>query len=171
MALAKTRFGNPSGRRRQSGTAAIEFGLFIPFLLILFTGTVELGFAMYESMQVNNAVEAGMLYAAKNGWDLTVDPTGTAIKNAVVNASSVYPGVDTPALTATPAPSQFCGCPTATGITNLGTQPPCSATACSGLHAGTYVQVNAALNHLTILPGSGLVLPATLTATAVLRIN
>lgn len=69
MVRAKTRFGNPSGCRSKSGTAAIEFGLFIPFLLILFTGTVELGFAMYEAMQVNNAAEAGMLYAAKNGWD------------------------------------------------------------------------------------------------------
>jgi Flp pilus assembly protein TadG len=163
MTPAKTRSGNPSGRRSESGTAAIEFGLFIPFLLILFTGTVELGFAMYESMQVNNAVEAGMLYAAKNGWD------STGITNAVINASSVYAGGG-PSLTATPAPSQFCGCPQATGITVMTCGPPLP-TCADGTTVGQYVQVNAALNHLTILPLSGLVLPTTLTATAVLRVN
>jgi Flp pilus assembly protein TadG len=170
MALARIRFGNPFWRASESGTAAIEFGLFIPVLLIVLMGTVELGFLMYEGMQVNNAAEAGMLYAAKNGWDLTGDPTGTAIKNAVVGASVLPTGLN--ALTATPAPSKFCGCPTATSITNLGTQPPCSATACSGSPAGTYVQVNAALTHTVIIPTpTSWGIPATLTATAVIRTN
>ena len=59
MALAKVIFENLFGRRSESGTAAIEFALFLPFLLLLLTGVAELGFAMYEAMQVNNAVEAG----------------------------------------------------------------------------------------------------------------
>jgi Flp pilus assembly protein TadG len=119
MPQAKTGIEDRS-RRRQLGTAAIEFGLFIPVLLILLMGTAELGLLMYEGMQVNNAVEAGALYAAKNGWDLTADPTGATIVTAVQNASVLPTGLNT--LAATPAPSQFCGCPTATGITNAG--PP-----------------------------------------------
>ena len=160
MALTRIIFGNLFGRRSESGTAAIEFALFTPLLLILITGTVELGFLMYEAMQVNNAVEAGALYAAANGFSTA------SITSAVTNASVLPTGLNT--LTATPAPTQFCGCPTATGVTNLGSLP-CSATACSGSPAGTYVQVNASLTHTIIIPNSWV--PATLTATAVIRIN
>jgi hypothetical protein len=145
----------------ESGTAAIEFGLFIPTLLILLTGTVELGFLMYEGMQVNNAVEAGMLYAAKNGFN------AASISSAVTNASALPTGLNT--LTATPAPTQFCGCPTAAGITNLGALP-CAATPCSGNPAGTYVQINAALTHTIIIPApASWGMPTTLTATAIIR--
>jgi hypothetical protein len=162
MALARIIFGKSFGRGSESGTAAIEFGLFIPTLLILLTGTVELGFLMYEGMQVNNAVEAGMLYVAAN-------PTfnSAAISTAVTNASLLPTGLNT--LTATPAPTQFCGCPTAAGITNLGA-PPCSATPCSGSPAGTYVQINAALTHTIIIPApTSWGMPTTLTATAIIR--
>jgi Flp pilus assembly protein TadG len=161
MAPARAIFHNLFGRRGESGTAAIEFALFLPVLLILLTGTVELGFSAYEAMQVNNAVEAGALYAAKNGYN------AASVTSAVTNASVLPAGLS--ALTATPAPSEFCGCPTATGITKLGSLP-CSATACSGSPAGTYVQVNASLNHTTIISNS-LGLPTTFTATAVIRIN
>jgi Flp pilus assembly protein TadG len=160
MALVRTRFGNLFGRRSESGTAAIEFALFTPFLLILLTGTVELGFLMYEAMQVNNAVEAGILYAAAN-----TTFNATNVNNAAVNASVLPTGLNTLAATST----QYCGCPTAAGVTNLGTQPPCSATACSGLQAGTYVQVNASLTHTIIIPNPWV--PATLNATAVIRTN
>jgi Flp pilus assembly protein TadG len=166
MALARILFRNSFRRGNESGTAAIEFALFLVPLLYLLTGTVELGLLMYEAMQVNNAVEAGMLYAAKNGYN------SAAIVTATQNAGVVY-GAGGPTLNASPTPSQFCGCPSATGVTNLGA-PPCSATACSGNPAGTYVQVNATISHLTILPGASTLmpnLPATLTATAVVRTN
>jgi Flp pilus assembly protein TadG len=160
MALARIIFRNLFGSRSKSGTAAIEFALFTPLLLIVLTGTVELGFLMYEAMQVNDAVEAGVLYAAKNGFN------AASITSAVTNASVLPTGLN--ALTATPPPTQFCGCPTAATVTNLGTQPPCSTTACSGT-AGTYVQVNASLTHTVIIPNPWV--PTTLTATAVIRIN
>ena len=56
-------------RRDETGTSAIEFALMTPFLVVLLGGVVEFGFAMYEEMQVNAAVEAGILYAAANGWN------------------------------------------------------------------------------------------------------
>jgi Flp pilus assembly protein TadG len=161
MALARTKFGNLFGRQNKSGTAAIEFELFIPVLLILVTGTVELGFIMYEAMQVNNAVEAGMLYAAKNGFN------AASITSAVTNASVLPTGLNT--LTATPAPTQFCGCLSVSGITaTTCVSPPCA----DGTTPGTYVQVNATLTHTSILPApTTWGLPATLTATAVIRTN
>lgn len=143
-----------SGGRRKAGTAAIEFALAIPFLLILLMGLVELGFGMYEAMQVQSAVEAGALYAAKNGFD------ATAIANAVLNATG------TPGVTASPAPVQFCGCPSASGVATV----TCGATCGGGGTAGTYVRVSAALAHDTILPYPGL-LPTTLTAQSIVRLN
>lgn len=138
------------------GTAAIEFGLTIPLLLILLMGVVELAFAIYEAMQVYDAVEAGALYAAQNGW------SSTGISTAVTSATSAT------GLTATPAPSQFWGCPGEGGITTVAS----SSVKCGGnTSPGQYVQVNATLAHSTILPYPGLSLPTTFTAKSVIRIN
>lgn len=142
-------------RRAEAGTAAIEFGLAVPLLLMILMGVVELGYAMYESMQVYNAVEAGALYAAKNGYD------ADGISAAVANATG------TPGITATPAPVSFCGCPDASGIV----ETACNATCNDGKPPGQYVRISAALAHQTILPYPGLPLPTTLTAQSVVRLN
>ena len=63
-----------SKHRSVAGTAAIEFGLAIPLLLIMLMGVAELGFAMYGAMQVYNSVEAGALYAARNGYSTPASP-------------------------------------------------------------------------------------------------
>lgn len=141
--------------RADAGSAAIEFGLAIPFLLLILMGVIELGYAMFEAMQVHNSVEAGALYAAKNGYD------ATGIAAAVTNATG------TPGISATPAPVQFCGCPSATGIVEIA----CSATCSGGSPSGQYVRISAKLTHQTILPYPALGLPNTLTAQSVLRLN
>ncbi len=159
--------GRLLGRGSESGTAAIEFAIFVPFFLLpLLTGIIELGLSAYEAMQVSNAVEAGALYAAANA---TTAFSAASTASAATSGAALPPGLN--ALTATPAPTQFCGCPSAAGsVSNLGA-PPCSATACSGsTPAGTYVQVNASLNHMAIFPTTW-GLPATFTATTVIRTN
>jgi Flp pilus assembly protein TadG len=138
------------------GTAAIEFGLAVPLLLIVLMGVVELGFAIYEAMQVYDAAEAGALYAAQNGW------SSTGISAAVTSATSAT------GLTASPAPSQFWGCPGESGIATVASS---SVKCANGNSPGLYVQVNASLNHATILPYPGLSLPTTFTAKSVIRIN
>jgi hypothetical protein len=142
-------------RAGNAGSAAIEFALFVPLLLILLMGVVEVGLAKYQAMQVSNSAEAGMLYAAKNGFD----PAGIAA--AVSNATG------TQGITAVPAPAQFCGCPTAGGVSPV----ECGATCADGSPPGAYVRISAALNHQTILPYPGLPLPSTLTAQSILRLN
>lgn len=142
-------------RRAEAGTAALEFALAAPLLLIMLMGVVELGFTMYQAMQVYNSVEAGALYAAKNGFD------AAAISAAVVNATG------TAGITATPAPVQFCGCPDASGIV----ETVCTATCNDGKPPGQYVRISAALARETILPYPALGLPDTLTAQSVVRLN
>jgi Flp pilus assembly protein TadG len=167
MARVRIISGRLLGLASESGTAAIEFALFLPFLLLLLSGVVELGFSAYEAMQVNNAVDAGAIYAAKNGWN------SASIASATVAGASLPSGLNT--LTATPAPTQFCGCPSASGsVSNLSAAPPACATtfptACSGSPAGTYVKVNASLDHMVIFPTTW-GLPTAFTATAVIRTN
>jgi Flp pilus assembly protein TadG len=142
-------------RKRQGGTAALEFALTAPFLLLFLMAVVELGFAMHETMQVYNSVEAGALYASKNGFD------SAGISAAVVNATG------TSGLTASPAPAQFCGCPQTTGVTTVS----CGSTCTGGTAPGQYIRVYAALPHTSILPVFALPLPATLTAQAIVRLN
>ena len=137
------------------GSAAIEFGISLPLLALLFVVVAEIGFTAYQSLQVQNAVEAGLFYAVKNGND------STGISTAVVNSSGVA------GITATPAPTQFCGCPGAAGIATTS----CSATCSGGNSSGQYVQINAALTRRSIFPGSGLPLPASLTAKSIVRLN
>lgn len=147
-------FSRKFSRLDQSGTAAIEMGIFAPFLIIMIVGTVELGYAAFQATQVYGAVEAGALYAIMNGYN------STGIATAVTSASSVT------GLAATPAPSQYCGCPSGTGITAA----TCGATCAGGNTAGQYIQINATLPRQSFLTNS-LGLPASLTATAVVRQN
>lgn len=138
---------------RRRGTAAIEFALAAPVLVLLLAGVVELGFGIYQAMQVQNAAEAGALYAAENGWD----PAG--ISAAVLNATGAT------GITASPAPQQFCGCPAANGIVVAA----CGATCAGGDPAGSYIQVNASAARVSILPDADFSLPATFTGQATIR--
>jgi Flp pilus assembly protein TadG len=149
MALHRTK------RHGVRGTAAIEFALIIPFLLIILVGLTEVGLFAYQGMQVQNAVEAGAIYVAKKGWN------AAGISSAVMNASG------TEGITASPAPTQFCGCPSAAGIVAA----TCGVTCASGGTTGTYVKINATLAHETILTYPGLTVPTSLSAQVIVRIN
>jgi Flp pilus assembly protein TadG len=123
----------------ETGTAAIEFGLVGSFLSLLFIGLVDFGMGYWEQMQVGNAVRAGAEYVIANSGSLTTNWNQSAIQNAVTSATSLS------SITATPAPTQSCGCPTATGgITTVsGTPPTCGASCTGGGTAGAYTTINA----------------------------
>src|ERR1043166_1340857 len=81
------------------GMMAVEFAILAPVLILVALATADLGMAAYADMQVASAPEAGAGYAFLHGYD------STAISNAVTNAGTIS------GLTASPAPTQFCGCP------------------------------------------------------------
>jgi Flp pilus assembly protein TadG len=143
------------GIAANAGSAAIEFAIIAPVLLILLAGLVEIGFATREAMQVQDAAEAGAGYAIRNGWN------SAAISAAVVNATGAT------GVTASPAPAQFCGCPGAAGITTV----LCNATCTGGTTPGSYVRVSASIAHIAILGNLGLPIPATLTGHATVRLQ
>jgi Flp pilus assembly protein TadG len=147
--------GIKKGVFANAGTAAIEFALVAPFLLILLAGTIEIGFSIWQQMEVYAAAEAGAGYAIKNGWD------ASAISSAVVNAT------DETTITASPAPVEFCGCPATSGVTTVA----CTATCTGGYTPSVYAKVSASIPHPVILSNLGLPIPATLTATATVRLQ
>jgi len=120
--------------RGASGATAIEFAIIGPALVLMMACTIDLGMGIYRKMQVQNAAQAGAEYAIAHGFT-------ASIANAVTNATS-FSGI-----AASPAPSEFCGCPSSTGVTSV----TCSSTCSSGAAAGTYVMVSAQGTYNTIL--------------------
>ncbi len=61
----------------RKGTAAVEFAVVLPLLLILIMGTIEIGFAMQASTVLNGAVREGGRLASMDFTD-RVGPNETA---------------------------------------------------------------------------------------------
>ena len=133
------------GLGSEDGNAAVEFAIIAPVLLGLLVPIADFGLYTYDQMQLNLAAQAGMEYAARNGWV----PAG--IKQAAVNAS--------PSLNLTTAnvnASQFCGCPSGNTIAqqncsdpNTGQQAHCNNDPAQPL-VGTYVNVTATYQFNTL---------------------
>src|SRR5437899_13008472 len=132
------------------GVGTIEFAVVASMLATLAIGMLDLSMGLWQQMEVGNAARAGAEYASLKGWD------SSAIQTAVTSATSLG------SITASPAPTQSCGCPDATtGVTLSGT-PPCTSTCPDGVtKAGTYVTVGAQASYSTILPYPGISSPIT----------
>jgi len=140
----------------EKGTAAIEFGLIATFLSLLLLGIVDFGMSYWEKVQVGNAARAGAQYAIFNGWN------SSGITTAVTSATSLA------SISATPAPSQSCGCTSATtGITSA----TCGTNCTGGGLAGTYVTVHAQASYSSIFSYPGLANPLTLSASMTVRMQ
>ncbi|MGF6305962.1 Flp pilus assembly protein TadG [Bradyrhizobium sp. i1.8.4] len=117
------------------GVAAIEFGIMIPLLSLMVVSVTDIGLALFRKMQVENAAQAGAQYAIVRGFD------------AAGVTSAVTAATNSTAITASPKPYQFCGCPTSTGISTVS----CGAVCPSGAQAGTYAMVSAQGTYYTLI--------------------
>jgi Flp pilus assembly protein TadG len=149
-----------------SGVALVELAIIAPVIAILIIGISDIGLFAFRQMQVQHAAQAGARYASAHTY------------NSSLISSAVQYDETTFTITVPPnTPVQFCGCPTATGLTNVGT-PPCSSTCAVGGVAGTYVTVSAQATYnpvvVTTILGSSSIFGAsshTLTASATVRIE
>ena len=142
----------------ERGTAAVEFALLTPLLVIMLSGLIEIGMFVFQTLQVEAAAEAGALYAANHGvTDLS------KISLAVTSATG------TAGITATPAPTAYCGCPAASGITSQGGD--CSTPCADGKAPSHYAKVNASKAHNALISFLHLPLPATTTRSVVIRVQ
>lgn len=117
------------------GVAAIEFGIMIPVFSLMVISVTDIGLAVYRKMQVENAAQAGAQYAIARGFN------ATAISNAVTSATN------SSAVSASPEPVQFCGCPTSTGVDSVS----CGTVCPGGATAGTYAKVSAQGTYYTLV--------------------
>jgi Flp pilus assembly protein TadG len=115
------------------GVAAIEFSIVAPLLVLMLVGTIDAGTAIYRKMQVQNAVHAGAQYAMFNGFNASGITTAiTSASNGSINSS--------------PAPQQFCGCPSMAGVAMI----DCSSICPDGSNPGSYVTISAQVNYSTL---------------------
>jgi Flp pilus assembly protein TadG len=108
------------------GVAAIEFAIFAPVLIFMMLCVVDLGMGIYRKMQVQNAAQAGAQYAMVHGFNAGL------VSTAVQSATS-FSGIS-----ASPPPTQFCGCTSSTGVTSIS----CNSTCSGGSTPGTFVTVS-----------------------------
>ncbi|WP_271566512.1 TadE/TadG family type IV pilus assembly protein [Bradyrhizobium sp. CCBAU 11386] len=121
--------------RDTRGAAAIEFGIMIPLLSLMVVSVSDIGLAVYRKMQVEQAAQAGAQYAIARGFD------ASGISSAVTSATN------STVITASPAPVQFCGCPTNEGVSSVSCGTVCSG----GAQAGTYATVSAQATYYTLI--------------------
>ena len=122
---------------RPDGLGAVEFGFLAPILLMLTVCVIDLGNAAYDAMQVEAGAQAGSEYAAVHGYNVA------SIESAVTAASRLS------GLAASPAPAEFCACPTSSG--SALTTVTCGSTCSDGSLAGTYVTVSATATYTTFI--------------------
>ncbi len=134
------------------GNAALELAFLAPPLMLLAVGTVDYGLAMYNQIEVQNAAQAGAEYVLKHGYSVA------GISGAVTSATPLT-------VSATPAATLSCGCPSGTSITPAA----CNSNCPSGLTAGNYVTVNAQATYTTLVPYPGISSSYTLTASSTVR--
>jgi Flp pilus assembly protein TadG len=167
MTRVRSILQNLSGRRSESGTAAIEFAILAPLLALIFVGMADLGYLMYQAMQLNSAVESGTLYITNGVSSSATAPIVTAMQQ-------------TGAVTGTPTATCFYGCPN--GTSGIASQPgtcgsgSSTSTCSNGYPPGQYFKINAQLSTTTLVAtsifgffGGALALPNPLTATATVR--
>ncbi len=142
-------------RKRTRGAAAIEFALTMPIVALLFAGLFDLGYLAYETMEVQAAAEAGAQYAGQNTWN------ATAIAAAVTGATGMI------GITASPAPAQFCACPTGAALTPA----TCGTTCSGGGTTSTYGQISTQKQHWTVLPYPTVPRPFIITGRAIRRLK
>jgi Flp pilus assembly protein TadG len=154
-AIARVRGLVRSARADDEGLSGIEFAIIAPVLILSFIATADFGLAIYAKMEVENAAQAGTQYAAANGY------TSSSVSSAVTAATNLS------GLTASPAPNEFCGCPSTSGVTTA----TCNTNCASGATAGTYVSASAQATYSTIISYPGIPGSYTFSSTSTVRIK
>jgi len=151
----------PGRRHGDRGQTMLEFALVLPCLMLLSVGIVELGRAIYNTIEVNNAATAGVEYGSQSS-QTGVDTAG--MQDAAI-ADGNFPGM-------TATATYGCTCDTGAGTSCTYPVPPVSscATFCAGqIVQCVQVRTHTSFNAIFHYPG----LPSSYTADghAVMRVR
>lgn len=145
-------------RRPRAGSAAIEFAIACPVMLVFFGGLVDFGLALLAKSSLANAVAQGAYYAYVTGTNVTSTNVQTLVQNSS-GLSNVHATVSGPAcycITGTPLALAAATCNTA-----------CADTTTSG----AYVTITATYTYQSILPVYSRLNNPTLTESAIIRLK
>ena len=130
------------------GASVLELALVSPVFIIAILAVTDGSLWILSAMRVDEGARAGAQYAVAHS---SFDSTGiSAAVAAAAPTSSAY----LTAVTATPAPTQWCACPNGAGQL---TEVTCGVKCSSGLVAGKYVTVTSKATYTSIVnwPGRG----------------
>jgi Flp pilus assembly protein TadG len=153
-----------SGLGGECGNALVELALVFALLGIpMLLGTVEMGFVVYDSVEITNAANAGALYGMQNATDAA---SSAGIKTA---AQAEAPEFGTK-LTVTP--TTFYVCTSAVGGTQYSTASQATAK-CTGTgnHALEFLQVLTSATATPPVHCPGLPTTFTLGGTSVMEVE
>jgi Flp pilus assembly protein TadG len=128
--------------RHRRAVAAMEFGLAVPFLALMFAGAADFGFAQWHRSAMSNAVAQGAYYAFRNG--ATVVPA---------NVQSVVQ--TTPGVTVAVIRAASCFCPsgvTGASAATLGPAVTCASACTDGSTAGKYLTIPSSYTLTSFFP-------------------
>jgi Flp pilus assembly protein TadG len=145
--------------RNQRGVAAVELAIVTPILVLGALCVGDLGRFALQKTWVTYAASAGAEYAVAHGFHATM------ITTAATSAARVG------GISVSPAPNEFYGCATATGVAASTQGAICPSNTSTGGTAGEYVSVTATMPFSPMFNAAGISYPSTLTATAVVRIQ
>lgn len=138
-------------RRDERGVFAVEHALVMPFLILLLSGAIDLGYALNQSSSLSGAARAGAQYAMRFPSD------AAGIKDVVTKAVSYDPE------SLTVNSKLTCECEDGTAVA-------CTDT-CSGTAPYAYVTVSVSKTYSSPLPTTMMLGLSTLTGSAVMRAN
>ena len=138
-----------AGRRR--ATAALEFAVATPLLVVMLGGAADYGLAQYDRVMLANAVAAGAQYASLIGSTVSTANITSVIQQAsnlpnastsvTVTYSGVSPGV--------PSAGWYCVTGTAPTVTASMSGGTCS----DGSSAGYYISFSASYTNAGLMNG------------------
>jgi uncharacterized protein (UPF0333 family) len=146
--------------RSRSGSAAVEFAVVFPVMLLIFAATVDMGFAYYQKSRIGSAISAAAYYAVKNGSSLsstTADTMRTTLETIIRSTLGTSTDITVSILinnstTASAASNYYC----VTGYPPTYTSTGTSQTTCSGsLTSGKFVTITVTqqIKPLILAPG------------------
>ena len=144
----------------RSGSAAVEFAIVFPLMLLIFAATVDLGFAYYQKSRIGSAISAASYYAVRNGNSLSssnADTMRTTLESIIRSTLGSSTDFTVSILInnstgATEASNYYC----VTGYPPTYTSTGSSQTTCSGsLTSGKFVTISVSqqIRPLILSPG------------------
>jgi Flp pilus assembly protein TadG len=159
---------------RDRATAALEFAMASPLLIIMIAGAADLGLGQYDRAVIANAVAAGAEYAYQNGATFASQNCSTClskIQGVVQNVSGLPNASSTVTVTlsgsSVTGPGWYCVTGTAPTVSGSNSGGTCS----DGSAAGYYIPIQASYTNSGLFGGFMSNWPLTITEQATVRVQ